>query len=176
MDKPHPAVAAREPYEPPTVRTLTVAEAREKLQAELGEGARCPVCDQYAKIYKRALRGGLAVSLIRMFQFFKKNPGVEWLNDTPGYLRSVGANATNDVALLRHWGLIEQRPGERNDGSTRTGVFRLTHHGRAFVLGALKVARFAVLYNGKLVDLEGDLVGVQEALGVDFNYAELMAA
>ncbi len=129
----------KEIYEPPTVRSITVEEAREQLQAQLLEGTHCPVCEQYAKLYKRALRGALAISLIRMHQFFRNNPGVEWLEETPKYLRSVGANSTNDVALLRHWNLIEAQPGMRDDGSTRTGVFRLTPEGRAFVIGVLKV-------------------------------------
>jgi hypothetical protein len=173
--KPHPAVV-REPYEPPTVRNLTVTEAREMVLSKRDDGVMCPVCDQHVKVYKRALRGALAVSLIHMYRFFKRNPGVEWLVDTPRFLRSVGANATNDVALLRHWRLIEPKLGEREDGSPRIGVFRLTPEGRAFVLGVLKVPRFALLYNQALLGLAGELVSIKDALGDDFNYAELMAA
>ncbi len=165
-----------EPYEPPAVRTMTVVEAREELETHLGEGATCVVCGQFAKVYRRALRGALAVSLIRMYQFFKRNPGVEWLEDTPGYLRSVGANATNDAALLRHWNLIEARPGVRDDSSTRTGVFRLTPEGKGFVIGVLKVKRFALIYNQTFLGLDGELISIHEALGTHFNYRELMEA
>lgn len=176
MDKPHPAVADREAYEPPTVRTLTVAEARERLQADLGEGTHCPVCDQFAKVYKRALRGALAVSLIHVYRYFRAHPDAVWLDGVPEYLRALGANTTNDVALLRHWGLLEPKHGEREDGSTRLGVFRITEEGRAFVMGALKVQRFALLYNQALLGLDGELVGIRDVLGDDFNYTELMAA
>lgn len=171
----HPAVK-KEPYEAPTVRTLTIAEAREELKAHLDEGVECPVCGQFAKVYKRALRAALVVSLIHIYKFFRTNPATEWLDDTPAYLRTVGTYTTNDVALLRHWRLLEPRPGVRGDGSWRTGSFRITHEGRAFVRGVLKVPRFAVLYNQELLQLEGDLISVKDALGDDFDYSELMEA
>jgi hypothetical protein len=37
------------------------------------------------------------------------------------------------------------------------------------------VPRFAVLYNQTLLGLEGELIGIEEALGDEFNYAKLMA-
>lgn len=168
-------IADKEPYEAPSVRTMTVAEAREQVHASLGDGAECPVCGQLAKAYKRAIRGALCVSLIHIYRYFKAHPEAEWLEDVPGYLRARHANATNDAALLRHWGLIEPRPGVRGDGSTRIGVFRITDLGRSFVRGICGVPRFAVLYNQTLLGLEGDNVGIHEALGIEFNYSDLMA-
>jgi hypothetical protein len=151
---------------------LSLAEAREELRAHLPEGVTCPCCGQYAKLYKRSINASMARSLVLIDRWCREHPG-EWLH-VPSYLTQLRANATNDAALLRHWGLIEQQEGLREDGSKRSGFYRVTELGHAFVARAAQVPRYALLYSQELLGLTGELVGIEEALGARFDYSELM--
>jgi hypothetical protein len=151
-----------------------LSEARAELRAHLPEGVTCPCCDQYAKLYRRTITATMARSLILIDRWCRAHPS-EWLH-IPSYLTQLRANATNDAALLRHWGLIEGQGGEREDGSKRVGFYRVTELGHAFANRAAQVPCYALLYSQELLGLTGEPVGIEEALGTRFNYAELMEA
>lgn len=158
----------------------TVHEARTFLEENREHGAICPACDGKVKVYLRALRGSMVASLIHIFQAswirMATHAEVRWIDRAPAYLRARGCNATNDAALLRHWGLIEFQPGDRGDGSVRTGVWRITPLGVEFVCGTRGVHRYAILSNQECLGLDGPLVTVKDALGSRFDYRELMGA
>ena len=83
--------------------------------------------------------------------------------------------AANDGALLRHWKLIEEVPGIRDDGSKRVGVYVVTDLGRKFVAGAARVPSHIYLYDSQLLRVAAKTtVGIREALGKRFHYEELM--
>jgi len=85
-------------------------------------------------------------------------------------------NAMNggDYAKLSYWDLLEAGEGERDDGSPRTGQFRVTGLGQSFVNAEAKVQSHALVYNGRLLRLDGDFIGVRKALRKRFNYDDLM--
>lgn len=73
-----------------------------------------------------------------------------------------------------HWGLIEEEPIVRPDGG-RAGWWRITPFGQQFVLGNSTVPKYARLYDGRCLGLEGVPVTIRDCLGTKFNYADLMA-
>lgn len=155
----------------------SLAEAKEWLRAQLREGAPCPCCTQLAKVYRRKLNAGMARVLIRMF----KKAGLDWtylphVDLQPGERRRAVGHS-GEMCMTRYWGLIEGMPDDvrREDGSSRVGWWRLTPRGADFVRGGLTVPKYALVYDGRCLGLEGDQVGIRDALGSKFNYAELMA-
>lgn len=85
--------------------------------------------------------------------------------------------SSNDGALLRYWGLIEEVPGLRKDGSARVGFYKITDLGKSFASGASRVPSHAYIYDSRLLRLsDEDTVDIREALGKKFNYEELMRA
>lgn len=140
------------------------------------EGAHCPTCAQYAKIYDhRNLTGAMAYALILIARY-KRQEGDDFCH-VENYLKSlpgIPASIRGDFSKLRHWGLIESKKGLRDDGSPRNGYYRITDKGLEFVRGEIMVQKYLVLYNKELLGTKGDWITIQDALGKNFNYSELM--
>jgi hypothetical protein len=51
----------------------------------------------------------------------------------------------------------------------------VTRLGARFVRGEIRIAKYARVYNGRCLGLEGEPVDIRDALGTQFNYSELMA-
>lgn len=141
-----------------------MTEFVERLKA--GFDGPCPCCGRYAKIYKRALHKGIAMSLIRLYNTGGAN----------GYIhisRFCTVAGGVDIPLARFWGLVEQRPND--DATKRTGGYwRLTPHGVDFVERRTTIPKYVLLYNNKLVGTEGRGVSIKDCLTDKFDYSQLM--
>lgn len=154
----------------------TLEEARAFVQKHLANGAKCPCCGQFAKLYKRKLNSTMAYALVLIYRHFKANPQHTWIHVASFLVNAKrdSSIAGGDVVKLRHWGLLERGEGERDDGSERVGRYRITELGRSFVEGKISVSRYAYLFNQMLMRLSDDMTTIQQALGDRFSYAELM--
>lgn len=144
----------------------TLAQAIQWLQDRINEGAECPCCGQYAKVYRnRTISGRMARDLISAYRAIGAG---EWFR-LPDY------DTTNETSKLAHWGLIEERAGMREDGARHAGWWRITDLGRRFVLNQASVPKRAVIYSGSLLGLDdSETVTITDVLGKRFNYSELM--
>lgn len=143
----------------------TVSDAIDYLAENIDNGVTCPCCDQFAKLYRRSLSSSTARVLIAMY-----------LHNTDGWVYLPDLKLVrSDEAKARFWGLIQQRPGLREDGSARTGWWRLTHDGVDFVHNRLRVPKTAVIYNGDCLRLEGAPTSIVQCLGARFDYRALMS-
>jgi hypothetical protein len=164
----------------PTARALgvTLAEAREQLARRLDEGDACPCCDQFAKVYERRLTAPTGRVLIAMGH--ARHNAIDGWIDVPALAASMTNRSSRstggDEAKARYWGLIEAMPNvARDDGSTRTGWWRLTPLGVAFIENRACVAKVARIYNGQLLSLDdSEQVSIVDVLGAKFHYGELM--
>lgn len=155
----------------------TITEAREYLKANLTVGVPCPCCRQFVKRYRRKLNSSMARSLIAIYahyEFFRlERRDEEWLH-VPSYLHKLQLNATNEAGLLRHWGLIVEKPTEKDDGNPCAGFYRITPRGREFVNAEVNVEKYAFLYNQRLLGFGPERLSILDALGDRFHYADLM--
>jgi hypothetical protein len=153
--------------------------ARQWLRDNFESGAICPCCTRLVKLYKRKLSSGMARTLLIVYRAFQANRELVWL-DVTDYLKQRKVIAANsNTALLRHWGLLEQAPETREDGSSRTGLYRITGLGIQFARGEVDVIRHIYMYNDQVLkrkDPDLSRTTIREALGEKFNYDELMAA
>lgn len=116
----------------------------------------------------------MARALIIIYWYFEREDAEEWLQ-VPTYLNWT--QALGDAAKLHWWGLIEpKRDAVRDDGSKKTGYYRITELGQQFVRGEAEVPKYIYLYNQCCLGFCGPPTTISEALGDKFNYAELMAA
>lgn len=153
---------------------MDIQEARKNLFENAGEGGTCPCCNQFVKFYRRSITSAMALSLILLMKKARQK-GDDWVHVEEivagtKYPTSVIA----DIAKLRYWDLIEPYVGEREDGSKRTGYWKLTLRGSMFVNGQTGVVQYVVLYNGKAIKYEGPLIFIRDTLKNKFNYEELM--
>lgn len=143
----------------------TLDEAQDWLRSRLDEGAECPCCKQFAKVYKRPINSQMARWLIWLVLEYKHNQ--RWIDVKESALRG------GDYGKLAHWGLIEQ---EQNTNPTKrtSGLWRPTAKGTDFVFEAVRVEKKVHLYDGRVMGFSGGLVSIRNALGKQFDYEELM--
>lgn len=140
-------------------------DARDWLVARLDDGQDCPCCGQLAKVYRRKIHAAMARDLIRVW----RTVGSGWF-----HIRSTLGHDGGDFAKLAYWGLIEEFDATRDDGG-RAGWWRITARGQVYVFGSGLVPKYARIYDGQLLNLTGDLVGIRDALGTRFRFDDLMA-
>lgn len=140
--------------------------AQEQLRELVDEGTRCPCCTQMAKVYKRTIHAKMARDLVRSY----REVGTAWY-----HVPSVITGHPGDLVKCRYWGLMQEDTEKRDDGG-RAGWWKITPTGEAFVLHQLAVPKYARLYDGRRLSLEGPNVTIVDCLGKKFNYSELMAS
>ena len=145
--------------------TDTIGDSRQWLEENRDEGVSCPSCDQFVKVYRRRINAGMAQAIITMYG----KAGTEDFVHTPSLVRS------HEVGQLAWWGFIEEEKVLREDGG-RAGFWRVTPAGEQWLLGRTKAAKYALVYNGRLLALDDEeQIVIADALGKKFNYNELMA-
>lgn len=141
-----------------------LAQVRAWLRLKLDDGTRCPACEQFCKVYQRKLNSGMARSLIAMY----RAGGTDFVHIPT----EIGARSREE-GKLAYWALVEEQKENRPDGG-RAGYWRVTDKGEQFVLGLVKVPKYARVYDGRCLELTGDFIVIQDALGDSFDYGELM--
>ncbi len=141
----------------------TIAAGKAWLRARLDDGSNCPLCGQHAKVYKRKVNSGMARSLIHIYRI----GGRGWV-----HVRAIGAQSREE-GKLAYWGLLEEQTGVGLHGG-RAGYWRVTEKGEKFLKGHILIAKYARVYNGRVLGFEGPDVGIKDALGTKFNYEDLM--
>jgi len=138
-----------------------------------GEISTCPCCDQVVKQYKRKLNGPIAEILVLIYHYFQKPVHDDFLH-VDEFLKTYDINCRY-YSLLERWGLIEAMPGERDDGSNRTGFWRITLKGQQFVRKEIEVPEYFLMYNKANEGFGGNGITIVDALrSGGFNYEEMM--
>jgi len=142
----------------------SLAAAQAWLREQLAEGARCPCCTQFAKVYRRKVNSAMARAIIHQY----RTVGLAYAQTTRL------CPWTHEAAQLSWWGLLEEEPVRRDDGG-RSSWWRVTNTGAEFARNELRIPKYAVVYDGRLQRLDGtEWVDVRACLGARFNYEELM--
>jgi hypothetical protein len=145
----------------------TIQDGKKYLRQNFEKGVICPCCGQFVKRYKRKLNSGMAKVLIDLYRHGKtKEVNVK------GFLRENRYKNNHDWTLLRYWGLIKSHNNEEEKDS---GVWSITERGLDFILCRLSVPKYVLIFNSKMIGLEGDSSSIIDALGRHFNYKELMS-
>ncbi|MEI7780343.1 MAG: hypothetical protein WCJ18_00285 [Planctomycetota bacterium] len=144
----------------------SLAAAQVWLRAQLTEGAPCPCCTQFAKLYRRKINSAMARALIHQYRKVRCD-----------YAQTTRLCPwTHEAAQLSWWGLLEEEPIRRDDGG-RSSWWRVTESGVAFALNQLRVPKYAVVYDGRLQRMDkAEYVDIRGCLGTRFSYEELMSS
>lgn len=145
--------------------TTPLGEARQWLRERAQDGgARCPCCTQRAQVYRRSIGSAMARDLIKCYRAV----GVGQLFYLPEVVGYGG-----DAAKLAYWGLLAEDPRPREDGG-RAGWWTVTQTGERFALGQITVQKYALVYDGRLLRLDGEPVAIVACLGKRFNLRALL--
>lgn len=142
----------------------------EETKAAGGHG-HCPACRRYFQVYKRNINWTMTRALI----WLVRNAGLDlidpqWVNIQQGpewLLRS------KQLSTLKYWNLIEPMP---NDDPTKkkSGVWRPTQLGVAFVTNELHVPKYVLTYDDVVEGVSPETVSVLDCLDKHFDYGKLL--
>ena len=134
-----------------------------------GEGAHCPVCSRWGKIYARSINKTMAYSLIWLCGATSDEHG--WV-DVPNS-NNMRVIRSNQLPTLRWWGLVERRPS--NDESKKhSGFWRVTEKGRDFAYGRIAVPQKVFTYDAEVVTHSDQYTRIWECFKTKFDYQEVM--
>jgi len=151
----------------------TINEAKDYLRINCKEGVNCPCCGQLVKVYKRVIYSTTARDLIKLYLMHETNGWDKYYHIVE--ILDEKKSGGGDFAKFLHWKLVEEMPKDENNTQKRTsGFWKLTSAGKMFVENKLKVRKYVLLYNSKVLGFEGDKINIKECLGENFNYEELM--
>lgn len=153
---------------------VTLDAAKAWLRKEIFDGgATCPCCSQFAKVYKRPFNSSMAYAVI----VFAKNLKVDQWVEIPQFLddnKHTSIVRSREWSRLRFWKLLERREDVREDGSSDTGVYRLTQAGYDFAYGKQEIPHSVYMYNERVLRSDTKKISIRDALGKKFSYDELM--
>lgn len=155
----------------------TIDEAKAFLKANArGKGATCPCCNQYVKVYRRHITYAMSKSLIMMARATQSSHtgGRPSAFIHVGNLLTENKHLNSDWAKFEYWGLIEPMTGDRPDGSNRTGMWRLTDKGWAFVGNRLAIPAWVDVYNKRPLSFAPNEVTIKQTIGTAFDYDAMM--
>lgn len=144
-------------------------EVREELWGiiENGDSTTCPCCSRAAAIRNRHLDFAKADTLIK----FWANAGREWAE----MKEAVPGLPGGEYGKLRLWGLMERAIGHRQDGSPRTGWWRVTDKGERWLRDEITVPEIARVFANRVIEFGGtEEWTIHDALGRTFDYREMM--
>jgi len=146
----------------------TLEEARAQLRTLATDGTRCPCCEQHVKIWKRKMNRMVAASLLWLGK--QHAAGRTWVRvaDAPRKLDMRG-----EFTKARYWGLIVRAPNDHGQKRT-SGLWRLTDGGHEFVFRGGTNPDAVFVFNNKVLRFSEKSITIDEALGVDFSYADLV--
>ena len=144
----------------------SLAEARDWLRERLNQGATCPCCEQYAKVYRWSLYGSAARLLVR----FWHEGGTEEFVES----KAVKGETQGSASHLAFWSLVEHEPDRRPDGG-KSGWWRVTAHGEGFIKSQETIPKYAYVYDGRVLRLEGEARTISEVLKEPFDWREHMS-
>lgn len=150
---------------------MTLAEARDILRELVWTGHTCPLCARHAQVYRWSLYDTAAKALILYYRL--GNEGTAYVDIEQ--LKKAGHRGQGDASRLKHWGLLEEEKSRREDGG-RSGWWRCTAHGRAFVRGEATIPKYAYIYANRCLRRDGEQLDISAVLGEKFDYSKLMAS
>lgn len=153
---------------PPAPHGMTLADAQDALAEQLEDGTRCPCCDQHAQIYRWSLYATAVKALIALY---KKGGTTTFIESKT--LKPLVPSYQGDMSRLRHWGLAEQESERRPDGG-KSGFWRVTSFGEAFVLGYQTIPKYVWIYSGRVLASGGERCTIKDTLGKKFDYDAMM--
>jgi len=146
-------------------KVTTMREAKNK-------GCKCPVCGQFVKIYKRSINSTMSLQLLKAFKKYDVGKSFHITDIIEGGDGGGGG----DFSKLRYWGLIVELEND-NPKKKNSGRWIVTTNGELFIKGIIKLKKFALIYNGKFIDFDGDeVMDFKSTLGKNFDYQYLMNA
>lgn len=134
--------------------------------AESKEGAICPCCGNFDKVYHRKIPLNTVKSLFRLYKLNSLEPKAYHSRDF------TGSHSGGDFAKIAALGLLSKLKSN-NEKKKDSGYWNITEEGKEFCRGESLIQEKLVIYHNELKGTEGDLKSIRD-FWPEFDYRELM--
>jgi len=135
---------------------------------------KCPTCKLKIVTRSRMLNRAMGEFLIALYRYHRDG---SWAHvpTLARRARVTGIIQSREYMRLIYWGMIERRPGEKDDGNPHAGYYCITDRGRRFVEGKIRVISRIIMRNHQFVGFDrrpgcASKVTISEVLDKPFNY------
>jgi len=135
-----------------------------------GDGAHCPTCDRWGRIYGRSINRTMANSL--MWLSLAPTDNEDWV-DIPS-IAPRWLVRSNQLPTLKWWGLVERRPNGKDSKNKHSGMWRITQLGIDFVYGKVSIPKKVFTYNDVVQSVSPENVFIKDCFKDYFDYRDLM--
>lgn len=156
-------------------RETPLGEVHKYIRERIDKGADCPACGQRVQRYHRKFSASMGHFLIQIYRAaHRKGNAKSWVhfkNDLGPHYRALHGG---EYSVVAHYGMIESKP-HQSDHKRKSGYWRMTDVGLAFVCDQSRVPSHVYTYNARPRGFDTtELVCIRDVLGRYFNYLELM--
>jgi hypothetical protein len=130
------------------------------------EGAICPCCGEFNKVYHRKIPLSTIQSLFRLYKLNENMAGAYHSRDF------TGSHSGGDFAKIAALGLFSKELNEDTQKNC-SGYWYITEAGKQFCRGTLNIREKLVIYHNELIDTEGEFKLIHEFWS-GFDYGEMM--
>ena len=141
----------------------TLDQAKAWLQVEAVDGAICPCCQRFDKVYRRKVSKSMVQRLCDLY----RHPG--W-HEHLDFVQHPTLG--RDYTLFRFIDLLEMAEPDSLAKKT-SGTYRILEKGKLFCEGELPIPEALIIYHNELIGVSPETKMVHE-IWPDFNYSELM--
>jgi len=131
------------------------------------DGAMCPCCNRFDKVYTYCVPRSAITAIASMCRKLDAQPDV--------VVRFSEFTANRGFSKLKHLGLIYQPKIEKKIGGKTGGTWGITQKGIDFVQGTIPIPTHLTIYHDELIGVSDSVKFIKE-YWPDFNYRELMSA
>jgi len=148
---------------------MTLIDAQKKFIAGIRDGVKCPCCGRYAKVNKILITKTMVLALKWINEEGEKVGWVHVQETGPDWIKR-----SNSHAKLIHWGLLERK--ESDDGKKHSGIYRATLKGKDFLNDSLRVRKYMLIYNHKLLSPTGvgAMMLASDCMSEKFDYEKMV--
>lgn len=135
-----------------------------------GAGGKCPCCDRWGRVNKKALNKTMVRGVYWMAQ--QRGDAEGWIHmpsTAPKWMLQ-----SNQYSALRGWGFIERRPHRGETDTKYEGYWRVTALGHDFADGKASVRKSVLHYNQEYIGTTGPEVYIGDVTN-NFSYSETMS-
>ena len=158
--------------------SLAAAQAPFK-EALFADGADCPCCGKFAKVYVRRANSSMMLCLWALSRASVREPSVEWhhvqaIDAALAFRKKPLHWSSGWGAGLAKWGLVEEKPGQ-GENSRTSGYWKMAQIGKDFLAGTAIIPREIHIYANETIGFSGERVSFEDALSEKFDYRKLMS-
>jgi len=158
-----------------TLTFQTLEEARQYVLAHAKDGVSCPCCNRRVKEYQRNMNREMALFMLGLVALYYETG--DWVHYKKCFLRAAGASSElhmrHDYGYVQFWGLAVKKANV-DPTKNASGFWKPTELGVQFAQGQISVRSYIKHVNDDLTGWSEQLVTVQDALGTELNYAEIL--